>query len=158
MALAKKIDHVTVVVKDLDAAVNTFKNNFSFPVGLSGASPELNMRFTCLHVGDALLEILQPTSDKNASMRFLTDRGEGMYALSLEVESLDDAVEHLAKKGIATRIQSFREGTRLCFISPEHTHGIVLQLIEYTKPQGAAEDAPPHAALMAYHLSPIART
>jgi methylmalonyl-CoA/ethylmalonyl-CoA epimerase len=135
MALAKKIDHVTVVVKDVEAAVNTFKNNFAFPVGLSGASPELNMRFTCLQVGDALLEFLQPTSERNAGMRFLADRGEGMYAISLEVESLDDAVRHLARKGISTRIQSFREGSRVCFISPEHTHGVVLQLIEYTKPQ-----------------------
>lgn len=135
MALAKKIDHVTVVVKDMEAAVNTFRSNFAFPVGLSGTSPELNMRFTCLQVGDALLEFLQPTSEKNASMRFLTDRGEGMYALALEVESLDDAVAQLAKKGISARIQSLHEGTRLCFISPEHTHGVVLQLIEYTKPQ-----------------------
>lgn len=135
MALAKKIDHVTVVVKDMEAAVKTFRNNFAFPVGLSGTSPELHMRFACLQVGDALLEVLQPTSEKNASMRFLTDRGEGMYALALEVESLDAAVAQLAKKGITARIQTFREGTRLCFISPEHTHGVVLQLIEYTKPQ-----------------------
>ncbi len=135
MALAKKIDHVTVVVKDLDAAVNTFQNNFSFPAGLSGGSPELNMRFSCLQVGDALLELLQPTGEQNAGMRFLTDRGEGLYAISLEVESLDDAVQHLAAQGISTRIQSFREGSRLCFISPQHTHGVVLQLIEYTKPR-----------------------
>lgn len=135
MALAKKIDHVTVVVKDLDAAVNTFSNNFSFPTGLSGTSPELNMRFTCLQIGDALLELLQPTSEKNASMQFLADRGEGMYAISLEVDSLDDAVRHLATKGVSTRIQSFREGSRLCFISPEHTHGVLLQLIEYAKTQ-----------------------
>ncbi|MFN8626447.1 MAG: VOC family protein [Candidatus Binatia bacterium] len=135
MALAKKIDHVTVVVKDMEAAVSTFRNNFSFPVGLAGAAPELNMRFTCLRIGDALLEILQPTNDKNAGMQFLAERGEGMYALSLEVESLDRVVESLAKKGISTRVRSFREGSRLCFIGPEHTHGVVLQLIEYTKPQ-----------------------
>jgi len=135
MALAKKIDHVTVLVKDVEAAARTFKNNFAFPVGLSGASPELDMRFACLQVGDALLEFLQPTGEKNAGMRFLTDRGEGMYAVSIEVESLDDTVRHLASKGISTRIQSFREGSRVCFISPKHTHGVVLQLIEYTKPQ-----------------------
>jgi len=135
VALAKKIDHVTVVVKDMEAAVTTFRNNFSFPVGLTGASPELNMRFTCLHIGDALLEILQPTNERNAGMQFLSDRGEGMYALSLEVESLDDAVAQLAKMGISTRVQSFREGSRLCFISPEHTHGVVLQLIEHTRPR-----------------------
>jgi methylmalonyl-CoA/ethylmalonyl-CoA epimerase len=135
MALAKKIDHVTVVVKDLDAAVNTFQNNFSFPAGFSGSTPELSMRFASLHIGDALLELLEPTGPRNAGLQFLAERGEGMYGISLEVESLDDAVAYLATKGIAARIQQFHESTRVCFISPQHTHGVVLQLIEYTKPR-----------------------
>ncbi|HEX7407550.1 MAG TPA: VOC family protein [Candidatus Binatia bacterium] len=133
MPLAKKIDHVAIVVKDLDAAVKTFTANFAFPVERSGVTPQLNMRWAFLSIGDAALELFQPTSAANPGMQFLSERGEGMYAVSLEVESLADAVAHLAKKGITARIQSLHEGTKVCFISPKHTHGVLLQLIEHPK-------------------------
>jgi methylmalonyl-CoA/ethylmalonyl-CoA epimerase len=133
MAIAKKIDHVAIVVKDLDAAVKTFTANFPFPVERSGDAPQLNMSWTFLRIGDASLELFQPTSKANPGMQFLSERGEGLYAISLEVDSLADAVEHLAQKGISTRIQSPHPDTKVCFISPKHTHGVLLQLIEHSK-------------------------
>lgn len=133
MPVAKKIDHVAIVVKDLDAAVTTFTDNFAFPVERSGKTASLNMRWAFLSIGDAALELFQPTSEKNPGMQFLGERGEGMYAVSLEVESLADAVAHLATKGIRAKIQSLHEGTKVCFISPKHTHGVLLQLIEHSK-------------------------
>jgi methylmalonyl-CoA/ethylmalonyl-CoA epimerase len=133
MALVKKIDHVAIAVKDLDAAVKTFTRNFGFPVERMGEVPQLSIRRAFLTIGDASLELFQPTSEGNPGATFLSERGEGMYLLSFEVDDLDAAVAALAEKGVKTSVQSVPDGPRLAFISPKVAHGALLQLIEHPK-------------------------
>ena len=132
MGLAKKVDHIAIAVKDLDAAVKTFTGNFGFPVERMGEVPQLNLRRAFLTIGDAALELFQPTSDANPAAKFIAERGEGMYILSLEVDNLDAAAATLATKGIKANIQNIPDGPRLGFISPKATHGVLLQLIEHS--------------------------
>jgi len=131
MSFAKKIDHIAIAVKDLDAAVKTFTGNFGFPIERMGDVPALNIRRAFLTIGDASLELFQPTSEANPAAKFIAERGEGMYILSLQVDDLDAAAASLATKGIKANIQKIPDGPRLGFISPKSTHGVLLQLIEH---------------------------
>lgn len=133
MALAKKIDHIAIAVKDLDTAVKTFTANFGFPIERIGDVPALNIRRAYLTIGDAWLEIFQPTNDANPAAKFIAERGEGMYVLSLEVDDLQAATQALGQKGIKVNVQQVPDGPRLGFISPKSTHGVLLQLIEHLK-------------------------
>jgi methylmalonyl-CoA/ethylmalonyl-CoA epimerase len=133
MALAKKIDHIAIAVKDLDSAVKTFAGNFGFPIERMGEVPQLHIRRAFLTIGDASLEIFQPTSEQNAGAKFLSERGEGMYLLSLEVDDLTSAAAALQQQGVKVNVQSIAGGPRLGFISPKATHGVLLQLIEHPK-------------------------
>ena len=133
MALAKKIDHIAIAVKDLDTAVKTFTANFGFPIERIGDVPALNIRRPYLTIGDAWLEIFQPTNDANPAAKFIAERGEGMYVLSLEVDDLQAATQALGQKGIKVNVQQVPDGPRLGFISPKSTHGVLLQLIEHLK-------------------------
>ena len=133
MALMKKIDHVAIVVKDLDAAVKTFTGNFGFPIERMGPVPQLNIRRAFLTIGDASLELFQPTDEKNPGAKFLAERGEGMYLLSLEVDDLAAAAESLQKRGVTVVVQKLDGGMQLGFISPKATHGVLLQLIQHPK-------------------------
>ena len=130
MPIVKKIDHVAIAVQDLDAAVKTLTANFGFPVERSGEVPQLSMRNAFLTIGDASLELFQPTSDKNPALKFLGERGEGMYLLSLEVEHLAEVAEQLGAKGIKVAVQQVGD-RKIGFISPKHTHGVLLQLVEH---------------------------
>jgi methylmalonyl-CoA/ethylmalonyl-CoA epimerase len=131
MGFAKKIDHIAIAVKDLDAAVKTFTGNFGFPIERMGEVPQLNIRRAYLTIGDAWLELFQPTSEANPAARFISARGEGMYVLSLEVDDLAAAADALDKKGVKVNVQSIPNGPRLGFISPKQTHGVLLQLIQH---------------------------
>ena len=133
MALAKKIDHVAIAVQDLDAAVRTFTANFGFPIERLGDVPALGIRRAFLSIGDAWLELFQPTGDQNPAGKFLAERGEGMYILSLEVDDLSAAVNALASKGITVHVQQVPNGPKLGFISPKKTHGVLLQLLEHPR-------------------------
>lgn len=131
MGLAKKIDHIAIAVKDLDTAVDTFTENFGFPIGRKGAVEALGIERAFLEIGDASLELFQPTSDENPGAKFLTQRGEGMYLLSLEVDDMQKAADALAAKGIKIAVQTLPDGMKLGFISPKNAHGVLLQLIQH---------------------------
>lgn len=133
MALAKKIDHVAIAVQDLDAAVKTFTGNFGFPVARSGEVPALHIRRAFLAVGDAALELFQPSGAENPGAKFLAERGEGLYLLSLEVDDLAAAAAALQEQGVRVRTQAMEGGLKLGFISPKAAHGVLLQLIEHPK-------------------------
>jgi methylmalonyl-CoA/ethylmalonyl-CoA epimerase len=130
MSLAKKIDHVAIAVKDLEAAVKTFTENFGLPVERRGEVPQLGMRNAFLTIGDASLELFQPTSEKNPALKFVSERGEGIYLLSLEVQHLTEVAEQLGSRGIKVAVQHVGD-RKIGFISPKYTHGVILQLIEH---------------------------
>jgi methylmalonyl-CoA/ethylmalonyl-CoA epimerase len=135
MALAKRIDHVAIAVKDLDAAVKTFTTNFGFPVTRRADALAVGISFAMLGIGDAELELFSPTVADNPPARFLAERGEGMYVVSLETENMDAAVQALTAKGVKVGpVTPTSDGTgRVVFMSPKFTHGVLLQLIEHRK-------------------------
>ena len=93
----------------------------------------LNIERAFLDIGDASLELFQPTDDQNPGTKFLNERGEGMYLLSLEVDDLQKAADELAAKGIKVSVQALPDGMKLGFVSPKNAHGVLLQLIQHPK-------------------------
>jgi methylmalonyl-CoA/ethylmalonyl-CoA epimerase len=132
MPVAKKIDHIAIAVKDLDAAVKTFTSNFGFPVTRRADVPAVGISLALLGIGDAELELFTPTVADNPPATFLAERGEGMYVLSLETDNLDAAMQALSAKGIRVgQATPTADGKgRLAYVSPKATHGVLLQLIE----------------------------
>jgi methylmalonyl-CoA/ethylmalonyl-CoA epimerase len=127
---AKRIDHVVIAVKDLEAAVKTYQDNFGLVKISAGEVPALGIRNAFLQIGDAQLELITPLTDQGPVASFLEKQGEGMYLLSLEVDNLDNAVAELQEQGIRVTVTQGTAGRRLAFVSPKATHGVLLQLLE----------------------------
>lgn len=125
---AKRIDHVGIVVKDLDAAVATYARNFGFAADSTrgGDVPALGIRNAFMPVGESDLEFIQATSSEGPVAQFAAERGEGTFMLSLEVEDIDAAVEHLRAAG--ARVGNPNNG--VAFVSMKSTHGVNLQLVQ----------------------------
>ena len=133
---ATRIDHIAVVVKDLETAVATYQHNFELEKAGGGEVPSLGIHNAFLQIGGARIELMTPTSATGPVAEFLEQRGEGMYLLSLEVEDLDEAVAHLEGAGARVRVADGSTGQRLAFVSPKSAHGVLLQLLER---EGAAD-------------------
>jgi methylmalonyl-CoA/ethylmalonyl-CoA epimerase len=127
---AKRIDHVVIAVKDLEAAVKTYQNNFGLVKVSEGEVPGLGIRNAFLQIGDAQLELMTPLTSQGPVASFLEKQGEGMYLLALEVDNLDSAVAELQGQGVRVTVAQGTAGRRLAFVSPKATHGVLLQLLE----------------------------
>jgi methylmalonyl-CoA epimerase len=124
------LDHLAVVVKDLEAAGKTFSHNYDLKVEREGEIAALGIRNSFLPIGDADIELVSPLGDSGPVADALA-KGEGMFVVSLRVARLDETVARLRERGIrVSEPASPSEGVRLSFVSMKSTHGVNLQLIE----------------------------
>jgi methylmalonyl-CoA epimerase len=125
---ATRIDHVGIVVKDLDAALATYTKNFGFTVDASkgGEVAALGIKNAFMPVGESDLEFIQPLTAEGPVAQFAAERGEGTFMLSIAVDDVNAAVEHL--RGLGARVGNPVNG--VAFVSMKSTHGVNLQLIE----------------------------
>ena len=124
----KRIDHVGIVVKDLDAALTTYARNFGFAADVSrgGDVAALGIRNAFMPVGESDLEFIQAVADEGPVAQFAKERGEGTFMLPIEVEDIDAAVERL--RGTGARVGSPNNG--VAFVSAKSAHGVNLQLVQ----------------------------
>jgi len=88
-------------------------------------------------VGESNLELLLPTASDSPVAKFLENKGEGFHHLALEVEDIDAAVAELKAAGVKLIDETPREGahgTRVAFIHPKATFGLMVELVQY--PEG----------------------
>lgn len=125
---ARKIDHVGIVVTSLEDGLRTFEHHFDLSRDTSrgGELPALGIKNAYITVGDSDLEFIEPVSEEGPVARFAAERGEGQFLLSIEVDDLAAAVEHLRQAG--ARVGDPANG--VAFVSTRSTHGVNLQLVQ----------------------------
>ena len=121
---AKRIDHVGIVVKDVDAAVETFKNNFGFSVSTTGKSAQGRNAF--MPVGDVALEFMEVYIEEGPVARYQKQYGQGAFMLSIEVDDLAVAVADLR----ATGAKVSEPVGATAFVSTSSAHGVLIQLLQ----------------------------
>ncbi len=126
----KNLDHVAVLVSDLDAGIKTWQENYGLPLERTSESQALGIRQAFLPIGSAFIELITPLGAEGPVATALKDRGEGIYLISLEVANMDERVAALRDKGVRVGDPMGSAGSRLAFISPRNTNGVSIQLIE----------------------------
>lgn len=128
--MAKLIGDVielTVVVKDLEAAVQRYQQLYGLEVAHRGESEEFGFKNAVLPLGKGHIELLQPTDPNKAAGKFLARRGEGVYLVGFETEDVAAAAEHVRAQGA----QVDPRGDRIAWVHPRESHGV---LVEFRKP------------------------
>ncbi|MGH2481706.1 MAG: methylmalonyl-CoA epimerase [Ktedonobacteraceae bacterium] len=133
--MAKRIDHVAIIVRNLEQALIFYRDTLGIVPREIKAVPTEEVRIAFLPLGGpggSEIELIEPTSADSSLSRFLEKRGEGLHHLCLEVEDIDASLRELREKGAAVLDQEPRiaaEG-RAIFLHPRGTNGVLLELLE----------------------------
>ena len=127
------IDHIGIAVEDLDAAVRLYRDTLGMPLVHRETVAEQGVEAVLLDVGESHLELLAPLSPDTAVAKFLAKRGSGLHHVAYRVPSVDDTLTELANRGmqlIDQRSRSGIRGSRVAFIHPSSTGGVLTELVE----------------------------
>jgi methylmalonyl-CoA/ethylmalonyl-CoA epimerase len=129
----EKINHVAVVVADIDAALAFWRDALGLEAAGVSEMPEQKSKIAFLPLGDSEIELVQPTDPDSGIAKYLAKRGPGMHHLCLEVRDLDDTLARLKAKGIrltSDAPMTGAAGRRMIFVHPESAGGVLVELYE----------------------------
>jgi len=130
--MIKGIYGINIAVKDLNEAVKKYEGffgvkseplgerDFAFP-GLIGAKLDING--TCI--------TLVSYTDENTSVaKFVKNKGEGLFLLSIEVDDVPSSVDDLTQKGLQFVFKDTLHGDfgEVNFAHPKSAHGVQLEI------------------------------
>lgn len=127
-----KLDHIGIAVKSIDAAQNIYRD-----LGLTVAHIESvetqKVRTAFLSVGDANLELLEPTAADSPIAKFIEKRGEGIHHLCFRVDDIEAHLANLKERGyrlINDAPVPGAHGCRVAFLHPAAGNGVLIELSE----------------------------
>jgi methylmalonyl-CoA epimerase len=133
---AKGLDHVSIVVKDLDKAIEVYREMFGLELTAVEEVPEQKVRAAFFGRGMGRLELICPTVKDSGVARFLEKRGEGLHHICIEVEDIEVAMAVLKARG-APLVDEVPKpgagGSKVAFIHPRGTSGVLTELREGPK-------------------------
>ncbi|MEA3335118.1 MAG: methylmalonyl-CoA epimerase [Chloroflexota bacterium] len=130
--MIKKINHIAIVVNDLDASLQAYHDLLGLPIGERRVVEEQEVEIALLPTGDSLIELISPTTSESGVARYLAKRGEGLHHICLEVPDIDAALAEMQARGA----QPINEtpvkvaGGRVFFLHPKGMHGVLIELLE----------------------------
>jgi methylmalonyl-CoA/ethylmalonyl-CoA epimerase len=127
----KRIAHLGIVVKNLDAALELFTG--ALPLDLIHTEDYQGMKIGFIPVGDSSIELLQDVSGSSSIKKFLENNGEGIHHIAFEVDDIEEAVAELREKGVKLIDEKPRAGAHgmsIAFMHPKATHGILMELVQ----------------------------
>ncbi len=127
----RKLDHVAVVVNDLEEALSFYRDQLRMEVTQRRLLPEEGVRVAFLAAGESHIELLQPVDPESGVARFLRKKGEGLHHICLQVEDIDAVVRQLVASG-AGITGPVREGAhgKVVFVHPRSAHGVLIELLQ----------------------------
>jgi methylmalonyl-CoA epimerase len=115
---------LSVVVRNLDAAVERYERLFGLKVHRRSESKEFGFKNAILPLGTGHIELLEPTDPDKPLGRLLAKRGEGVYLVGFEVGDIPGAVARLKEHG--ARVDHRRPD--LAWVHPGDAHGVFVEL------------------------------
>jgi methylmalonyl-CoA epimerase len=129
----KRIEHVGVVVRDLEASRRLWEDCFGIPLGGVEEPAGRPVRLALYPVGGSMVELLAGTTPDSKHARLVAEGKGGLNHICFEVENIDEALAELKAKGVPLIDQVPRighAGCRIAFIDPAATENCLIELAE----------------------------
>lgn len=129
----KSINHVAVVVDDMDSALTFWRDALGMDLHELRDVPAEKSEVAFLPLPGSEIELVRPTTDDSGIAKYLNKRGPGMHHICLEVDDIAAMLAQLKAKGIRLINEEARtaaDGKRYAFIHPESTGGVLVELYQ----------------------------
>jgi methylmalonyl-CoA/ethylmalonyl-CoA epimerase len=133
MAKIKRIDHIAILVDDLENTLKFWQDALGMEMTALQDIPGEMAQIAFLPAGGSEIELVKPMVADSGLGRFLEKRGPGMHHICLEVDDLLGMLARLKDKGIQLINEEPRfgaDGKKYVFIHPKSANGVMVELYE----------------------------
>lgn len=141
------IDHVAVVVRDLEQALDFYVRVLGLEVVHRETLESEGVKTAFVRAGTGTIELMEPTSPDSYAARHLKRYGQGFAHLCLGVEDIDAVKRRLEDEDLYVLGQGVRQGAqgrKVLFLHPKDNAGVLTEFSQ-RGPEAAGEqgETPP---------------
>jgi methylmalonyl-CoA/ethylmalonyl-CoA epimerase len=129
----RKIEHIGIAVKDIDASNRNYTKLFNTPPYKSELVESEHVITSFFQSGPNKIELLQATHEDSAIAKFIAKRGEGIHHIAFDVEDIKAEMERLRSEGFTILNAEPKKGADnklICFVHPKDTNGVLIELCQ----------------------------
>lgn len=132
-AVLTDVDHIAIVVEDLDEAIAEHRDTFGVLVEHREEMHGEGYEVAFLVVGGSTIQLISPTSEDSEFAEFLSEGGPGLHHIGYRVDSASDALAALSGSGREVLDEEPVLGPRqskTAYLHPDTSFGVLVQLVE----------------------------
>ena len=128
-----KINHIGIAVQSIAATLPFYRDSLGMVCVGEEVVAEQQVKVAMLAIGEAKIELLEPTSADSPVAKFLEKSGQGIHHIAYEVADIEAAIAALLADGArmidaAPRVGA--HGVRIAFVHPKSSHGVLTELCQ----------------------------
>ena len=132
----RKIEHIGIAVKDLEASNAIFEKLFG-TAAYKSEEVESEGVFTSFFMsGPNKIELLAATNPDSPIAKFLEKKGEGIHHIAFDVEDIVSEITRLKNEGFIVLNDVPKKGADnklVAFLHPKSTNGVLIELCQEIK-------------------------
>lgn len=128
-----QIDHVAIVVKDLEQTVDLYVNTLGFTQIYRETVADQGVEAVGLAAGDSVIELLRPLDESSAIAKYRGDAQTKLHHTAYRVADLEAELARLKAAGVRLvdeRPRRGAHGNRIAFLDPKSTAGVLIELCQ----------------------------
>jgi len=129
----KKIEHIGIAVKDLEASNKLFASLFGKKHYKIEAVESESVMTSFFKSGPNKIELLQATSDDSPIAKFIEKKGEGIHHIAFAVSDIKKEIKRLTAEGFKMIHDTPKKGADnklIAFLHPKATNGVLIELCQ----------------------------
>ena len=129
MTLLRRLDHIAILVRSTDAALEYYEGELGLPLHSSEEITSPPVRLTYLDSGNAFLQLVEPLDPSSALGAWLDEHGEGLHHICFGVDDVAAAAKALSN-GASPTLGSGR-GRASAFVETSASHGVRIECTQF---------------------------
>jgi methylmalonyl-CoA epimerase len=133
-----EIDHVAIVVKDLEATLRLYTSVLGFEEVYREVIYDQGVEAVGLRAGESIVELLRPLDDESPVARFRGDAAAKLHHTAYRVDDLEAKLAELRNAGVRLIDERPRwgaHGNLIAFLHPKATDGVLIELCQRPSPK-----------------------
>ena len=129
------IDHVAIVVADLDAAIALYTQTLGFSFVYRETVADQGIEAVGLRSGDAIIELLRPLDEASPIAAFRGSAATKLHHTAYRVDDIATELARLRTAGVRLIDEVPRKGAHgntIAFLHPKSTGGVLIELCQHS--------------------------
>jgi len=128
-----QIDHVAIVVADLEAALALYTRTLGFEQIYRETIEDQGVEAVGLKAGESVIELLRPLDEGSAIARYRGEARSRLHHTAYRVPDIEAELARLKRTGIQLIDEKPRKGAHgnlIAFLHPKSTGGVLIELCQ----------------------------